>query len=172
MAMALLATAFIPIIGVMGSSAKATDKDDRNIRAVNICQEKLNQALQFPFGILEPEPRQTATYGEAGEETLESSADDNKISLKVGPCNINGFEFDAVLTVADRPGTFQVPMYDPFKKADPAFKDNPDLWGWDTQSKDYEGMLFQYTMKVTWKDKGDAREKEYVLSTFKSKVRD
>lgn len=49
LAMALLASAFIPIMGVMGTSMKATDKDDRTIRAVNICQEKMNRALQFPF---------------------------------------------------------------------------------------------------------------------------
>ena len=41
LAMALLASAFIPIIGVMGTSIKATDKDDRTIKAVNLCREKL-----------------------------------------------------------------------------------------------------------------------------------
>ncbi len=176
LAMALLATAFIPIIGVMGTSIKATDKDDRTIKAVNLCQEKLNQALQFPFGILEPAANQSKSYGSSALETLKSSSDANGIILRVGPDSIldpetgNKFEFKAELTVTDRPGSFKVPMYDPFEKANNS--GDPSKWGWSEQDKAYEGMIYEYSMKITWQDKGEDREKFYTLSTFKSKVRD
>lgn len=170
MAMALLATAFIPIVGVMGTSMKATDKDDRTIKAVNICQERLNQALQFPFGILEPAANTSKTYGSTSAETIDSSAATNKIVLKVGPDSVNGFDCHVILEVKDRPGTFKVPMYDPFEKANN--ETDPSKWGWSDEEKDYEGMIYQYTMTVKWKDKGDNKEKEYSLSTFKSKVRE
>ena len=169
MAMALVATAFIPIVGVMGTSMKATDKDDRTIKAVNICQEKMNQALQFPFGILEPAVNSSKTYGATNAEVFNSSAEIGKIVLKLGPDNLEGFDYKAVLTVTDRPGSFNVPMYDPFEKA--KFPNNPSKWGWSSKVKDYEGMYYQYTMTVTWKDKGSNIEKNYSLSSFKSKVR-
>ncbi|MEW6708766.1 MAG: hypothetical protein AB1403_03000 [Candidatus Riflebacteria bacterium] len=171
MAMALLATAFIPIVGVMGTSMKATDKDDRTIKAVNLCQEKLNQALQFPFGILEPGPNGTKTYGDGGSvQELNSSGASSKIVLRLGPDDIDGFAYKAVLTVADRPGSFNVPMYDPFQKAqNPA---DPTKWGWSSEVRPYAGMFFQYTMTVTWRDKGETKDKEYTLSSFKSRVRD
>ncbi|MFZ5950463.1 MAG: type IV pilus modification PilV family protein [Candidatus Rifleibacteriota bacterium] len=171
MAMALLATAFIPIVGVMGTSMKATDKDDRTIKAVNLCQEKLNQALQFPFGILEPGPNGSKTYGDGGAvQELTSSGSSSKIVLRVGPENIDGFAYKAVLTVVDRPGSFNVPMYDPFQKSQNPT--DPTKWGWSSEIRAYEGMFFQYTMTVTWQDKGDAKVKEYTLSSFKSRVRD
>jgi len=69
LAMALLASAFIPIIGVMGTSIKATDKDDRTIKAVNLCQEKLNRALQFPFTSIS-----VGTHGGTTAKTLNSNA--------------------------------------------------------------------------------------------------
>lgn len=176
LAMALLATAFIPIMGVMGTSVKATDKDNSTIKAVNLCQEKLNQALQFPFGILEPAPKASKTYGSSALEELSSSSDANKIVLRVGPDSVvepvtgNKFEYKAVLTVADKPGSFLVPMYDPDLKANNP--GDPTKWGWSDQTKAYEGMYYQYTMTVTWKDKGSTQDKTYTLSTFKSKVRD
>lgn len=170
MAMALLATAFIPIIGIMGSSVRVTDKDERTIKVVNLCQEKMNQALQFPFGILEGPANSTKTYGNASLEILDSSAEANKIVLRVGPDSINGFNFKAVLEVADRPGSFLVPMYDPFAKA--ANPNDPTSWGWSDEIKPYSGMYYQYTMTITWKDKGSNNvEKSYTLSSFKSKVR-
>ncbi|GAB4279261.1 MAG: hypothetical protein Kow0029_23100 [Candidatus Rifleibacteriota bacterium] len=171
LAMFFIAAAFIPVVGVLGSSMKATDKDDRTIKAVNICQQKLNQALQFPFGILEPGANQTRSYGTTSLETLYSSNDANKIVLTVGPEEIDGFKFKTVLTVTDRPGSFNVPMYDPFEKGKPGNENDPTKWGWTDEVIPYQGMYYQYTMTLTWKDKGSNLDKQYTLSSFKSKVR-
>jgi type II secretory pathway pseudopilin PulG len=172
LAMALLASAFIPIIGVMGSSMKVTEKDNRTIRAVNLCQEKMNQALQFPFGILEKDANPTKVYGQNSPEVIQSSTGANKIILTLGPEEIDGFEFRAELKVQDRPGTFVVPMYDPFEKAKPANRNDPSKWGWSEETIAYNKMYYQYTMTIFWSDKGDSQQKEYSLSSFKSKVRE
>jgi hypothetical protein len=168
--MALVATAFIPIMGVMGSSIKATDKDNRSIKAVNLCQQKMNQALQMPFGFLERNATPEVEYGTGIQETLQTAAGNNIIKLIVGPEEINGIQFKSVLKVKDRPGTFNVPMYDPEAKA--ANKDDPSAWNWKIKKINYSRMCYQYTMTVYWQDKGSNRQKRYSLASFKSRVRE
>lgn len=170
MAMALVATAFIPIMGVMGTSIKATDKDNRSIKAVNLCQQKMNQALQMPFGYLEASANPDVEFGTGIQETLQSTAGSKIIKLIVGPEEIDGIQFKSVLKVEDKPGSFEVPMYDPAAKA--ANKDDPTAWNWNTKTIDYSEMCYQYTMTVYWKDKGSNRQKRYTLASFKSRVRE
>ncbi|MGM0598871.1 MAG: hypothetical protein ACQETH_03530 [Candidatus Rifleibacteriota bacterium] len=170
LAMALVATAFIPIMGVMGTSIKATDKDNRTIKAVNLCQQKINQALQMPFGYLERNANPEVEYGTDIQETLQSTAGSKIIKLVVGPEEIDGIQFKFVLKVKDRPGSFTVPMYDPAAKA--ANKDDPKAWDWNIREISYSEMCYQYTMTVFWKDKGSNRQKRYSLASFKSRVRE
>lgn len=170
LAMALLASAFIPIMGVMGTSMKATDKDDRTIRAVNICQEKMNRALQFPFGILEPPAKQSITYGGVASITIKSDATTGSaIALQLGPEEVNGVEISSELVVADVPGNFLVPTYDDVAKLNN--EADPTAWGWSEQVLPYEGLYYKYTLTVKWKDKGSNVEKFYTLASNKAKVR-
>lgn len=179
LAMALLASAFIPIIGVMGTSMKATDKDDRTIRAVNICQEKMNRALQFPFGVLEPvAPLTSVTYGGAlASTTLKSDATANAISLHLGQEDVNGVEIISELKIDDQPGNFLVPTFNDVAKleddkiASATGVSNPSSWGWEEKSLPYAGLYYKYTLTVRWKDKGSEVEKFYTLASNKAKVR-
>lgn len=164
LAMALLASAFIPIVGVMGTSIKATDKDDRNIKAVNLCQDKLNRALQFPFDVIAP-----GSYGGAAAVTLKSNAAAGAIILQVGPETIDGVQITSQLVVQDVPGVFVVPTYDPFAKGENP--NAPAAWGWSTQNINYAGLYHKYTMTITWKDKGDKIDKFYTLASHKAKIR-
>lgn len=163
LAMALLASAFIPIIGVMGTSIKATDKDDRIIKAVNLCQEKLNQALQLPFEAIAP-----GTYGGATAEKLPKTGA-STIILNVGPETLDGVQITSQLDVVDVPGSFMVPTYDPFARGENP--NTPANWGWSTQNINYSGMYHKYTMTITWKDKGGKTDKFYTLASHKAKIR-
>jgi prepilin-type N-terminal cleavage/methylation domain-containing protein len=169
LAMALLASAFIPIIGVMGTSMKVTDKDDRTIRAVNICQDKMNRALQFPFGILEPPARGTVTYGGVASQTLRSDSTGNAIELHLGPEEINGVPMTTELVITDLPGRFQVPTFDD----DAKFRNATDTtqWGWTEQNLPYEGLYYRYVLTVRWRDKGSNEDKFYTLASNKARIR-
>lgn len=164
LAMALLASAFIPIIGVMGTSIKATDKDDRTIKAVNLCQEKLNRALQFPFEALA-----TGNYGGAAAKVLTTNAAAGAISLTLGPETIDGVNFTSQLTITDRPGTFRVWTYDAFAKG--KNMNNPANWGWADRKLPYANLFHSYVVRVTWQDKGSNTNKFYTLASFKAKIR-
>lgn len=178
LAMALLASAFIPIIGVMGTSMKATDKDDRTIRAVNTCQEKMNRALQFPFGVLEPPaPTTTVTYGGGINSNLKSDTTADAITLFLGTEDINGVEINSELKVEDQPGNFQVPTFNDVAKleddkvASATGVSDPSSWGWEEKLLPYAGLYYKYTLTVKWKDKGSNVEKFYTLASNKAKVR-
>ncbi len=164
LAMALLASAFIPIVGVMGTSIKATEKDDRTIKAVNLCQEKLNRALQFPF-----ESIAAGTHGGATAKTLKTSGSAGAITLVLGPEKIDGIDFTSQLVISDVPGTFRVPTYDPFAKGENP--NQPNNWGWATRNIAYSNLYHKYVMTVTWKDKGSAAVKFYTLASHKAKIR-
>ncbi len=164
LAMALLASAFIPIIGVMGTSIKATEKDDRTIRAVNLCQEKLNRALQFDF-----EDMPVGTYGGTTKKVLKSVDKTNAIVLNLGPETIDEVEISSRLDVTDVPGTFRVHTYDAFAKGN-----NPKApanWGWKLKDIPYANLFHKYVLTVTWKDKGSAANKFYTLASYKAKIR-
>ncbi|HNX74816.1 MAG TPA: prepilin-type N-terminal cleavage/methylation domain-containing protein [Candidatus Rifleibacterium sp.] len=164
LAMALLASAFIPIIGVMGSSIKATEKDDSTIKAVNLCQEKLNRALQFDF-----DKMPVGSYGGAVAKTLQTSGSANGIVLTLGPEAVNGIQFTSKLDVTDAPGTFLVWTYDAFAKGqNPA---DPTKWGWVEKKFDYANLFHKYVLTVTWKEKGSAKDKFYTLASHKAKIR-
>ncbi len=164
LAMALLASAFIPIIGVMGTSIKATDKDDRTIKAVNLCQEKLNRALQFPFESIAP-----GTYGGAVAKILTSNVAAGAISLTLGPETIDGVSFTSQLVVTDIPGVFSVPTYDPFAKGNQP--NTPANWGWVDRNIPYSNLYHRYVLTVTWQDKGVKTGKFYTLASHKAKIR-
>lgn len=170
LAMAILASAFIPIIGVMGTAAKATDKDNRTIKAMELCQDKLNKALQFPFdgpvlgNTLNPRGGKR-TFGTASE-TIKSG----QISLHLGPGElIDGIPFDSTLVSEDIAATFSVPVYDAFEKGE--HSTNPDLWGWTDKKIGYTRVFSKYTVTVKWQDAGNNREKYYTLVSFKAKTR-
>jgi len=171
LAMALLASAFIPIMGVLGTSMKATDKDDRTIKAVNICIEKMNRALQFPFGVLEPvPPATTRTIGGVASQTVFSDVTTNAIALHLGPDTISGMPVTSELIIQDLPGVFMVPTFDDTAKLDNP--NNPALWNWTApQAQAYSGVHYKYTLTVRWRDKGSEEEKFYTLTSSKAKVR-
>lgn len=181
LAMALLASAFIPIIGVMGSSIKSTDKDDRTIRAVNLCQDKINRALQFPFGILEPAPNANVTRGgdvALATFTSDTGAATSSIILTLGRENLNGFEVTSELIVEDVPGTFNVPTFDDAAKytdervaSETGVAKNPANWGWVSQALQYAGLYYRYTVTVRWRDKGSNVEQFYTLVSNKARIR-
>jgi hypothetical protein len=167
LAVGFLAMAFIPIMGLLGSSVKVTDKDQSNILAMNLCQEKLNTALQFEFN---------AFNSWLGNELTDIEISTGTLTLSLKPLTQNGVTYDFKLKVEDREGSFTVASRD--FSAESGGEELPVAsWKFTKAAKySYKGLIHRYTMTVQWKDKGKTSDKkaiikDYTLVTFKAKLK-
>ena len=160
LAVVILALAFIPIIGVISSAMRTTEKDDHIIKGISLCQEKLSAALQLPFDMLAPD-----TYN----AELKSDNGDLSINVKLGNENFR-IPYYSELTVTNETVKFQVPMCDYTKRAlEPS---NPATW-MSLKNVEIKNMVKRYTVTVKWSEKeGDpAEQRFYTLSALKANVR-
>lgn len=167
MAVGFLAMAFIPIIGLLGSSIKITDKDQSNILAMNLCQEKLNTALQFDFNTFD---------SWLGNELTNIDITKGTLTLSLKSITQNGVTYNFKLKVEDRPGSFTVASRDFTAESGGGTTPVADWMFTKAQKYNYSGLVHRYTMSVQWKDKGKATDdkaivKDYILVTFKAKLK-
>ena len=159
-ALVIMAVAFIPIIGVMSSSIKTTQKDENIIRAINICQETLNTALQFPFNEIK-----------VGNFTTDiKSANTNLQSIiRLGNIAMGSVTYETSLKV-EHPSSLviNVPMCDFTAKAQDTSGD-PANW-MRTRQRQVKDLVKRYTVTVNWKDT-DGHKKFYRLSALKADIR-
>ena len=171
LACVLLAGAFLPIMGLMTSSIRATEQDENTQRAVMLCQEKLNMALQMPFNKF---PVTKKTVYDKGSFTS------NQVTLELGKRDFEGIAYTSTLTVEPYTVTFHVPTCDFDKKGNniinktnAGLTPTPGDWGWnDEVTHVITDKVKRYTVKVVWKDVGKTAVKEYVLSSLKADVRE
>ena len=156
LAVVILALSFIPIIGVMGASVKATGKEDSLNRAMNLCQEKLNTSLQFPFH-----------HFDLNLDTeINSTMSAGSLVLTLGSETIEGVTYTSSLTVTDRTGSFLVPVRD-LSKGD---QDDPKTWTFNDQTVKYDNLVHAHKVKVSGVGKGGDKELFYTLVTFRAKL--
>ncbi len=164
LAVVILAVAFIPIIGVISSSLRATEKDDHIIKGMQLCQEKLGIALQFPFDFFVPN-------NSPFNGSYESPNANGKLILTLGNQQIKHITYNSVLTVATETVNFSVPVVD-FSVKPHNSCDNAASWI-HTENTTVHNMVKRYTVTVTWREPGDdpaADPKFYTLSVLKANV--
>lgn len=154
----VIAIAFMPIIGVMGTSIKATAKDDAIIRGMNLCQEKLNTALRFPFDFFR---------GNLGAEITDTTFNNDGLELDLSDQTINGIAFRIVLVVSDRPGQFTVPE----RNLATGESNDPSTWSFTEATVNYANLVNRYRMTVFWRESGANTEQFYSLVSFKADLR-
>ncbi|OIP26070.1 hypothetical protein AUK22_07280 [bacterium CG2_30_54_10] len=182
MAVAILALSFLPIIGVMGSSIKGTQKDEEVIKAVHLGQSLMNTAIQFPFNELVSKkgvgPGPAWSFG--GLTSFTYTTTSGNLTLELGPMNEGRFKFNSELVISDVPVQFQVPLYNPSAKAsdtspaNPA-KPDPSNWGWQPPislpKTPLSGVYHRYLLTVRWADPLHGSH-FYSLVSFKAKLED
>ena len=164
LAVVILAVAFIPIVGVISSSMKATEKDEHIIKAMQLCQEKLNIALQFPFEFFSP-------TNNPFDSTFESPNVNGRLSLVLGDQQIKSITYNSTMTVATETVRFSVPVVD-FSRKPHDSCNNPSSWI-NTETVIVNDMVKRYTVTVRWQEPGDnpaSRQKFYTLSVLKANV--
>ncbi len=164
LACVIMACAFLPIIGIMSSSMKATTQDENTQKAVQFCQEKLNLALQMPFN----------TFDKELGKDFNGIKKSNQIDLNLSSQTINGVTYTFKLRVDNESITYHVPTCNFNSKGKEPKK--PSLWDWSKNPITYtiNGKVRRYTMTVSWRDVGrnnNIPEKNYTLSTLKADIR-
>ncbi len=168
----ILAVSFLPIIGVMGSSIKGTQKDEEIVKAVHLAQTSLNTALQFPFNQLieirfPSSPGPTWNFTSTTAATVTTTLGDMVFSYGQKP--LGKTTYNVALRITDVGPTFRVPTYDPASKALNLL--NPSAWNWQTRTTaQIFGVYHRYELTVTWKDAGNAQDRFYRLVSFKAKL--
>lgn len=158
LAVFILAATFLPIMGVLSNSIRFTSKDDSVIRAMTICQEKLDTALKFPF------PFFNANLGVDLTGTVLSSG---TLSLSLNSETVKNVNYRYVLNVSDRNGNFAVR-----EKDLDVGNDTPSTWNFNASvDVPYAGIFHRYSMTVFWTFPGDPVEKSYRLVTFRADLR-
>ena len=174
MAVVFLALAFIPIMGLFSSNLKITERDNANIMAMQLCQEKLDTALSMSFKAL-------SAYAKDTPQVITNKVlKDQNITL-----DLNEFKwskgnvvFHFEFTVSDRPGTFTIkPRNIETESANPEntpTSNNTYKFG-ATQKIPYKNLVHKYKMRVWWqgrgKTKADQTIKDYTLVTYKANLK-
>ena len=115
-ALLILATAFIPIIGVMSGGIKGTQKDETVLKAVQLSQQALSTALQIPFNDL------VANKGAGGGPWTFGTADSTfdyatgSLNLRLGKVTVGNIDHTLTLTIDDVPFVFTLDTHDPMAR--------------------------------------------------------
>ncbi len=185
LAVVILAVSFIPIMGVLTSSFKTTEKDDHTIKGMQLCQEKLALVLQFPYDYFND-----GTY----EKSIDSPANADGLSLHLvlGDENFR-IHYHSSLKVETKNVTFtNVPVFD-FTEMIPNanstatypydFSVLPNANAVNRINKTVSGKVKEYTITVKWHETGhqniggapegssDPTERFYTLSVLKADTR-
>lgn len=159
LALVLMAGAFLPIMGLMTSSIKATEQDENTQRAVMLCQDKLNSVLQMPFN----------QFSVGNVNSGQQSSGEIRVSF--GPEPIEGVVFTSSMVVEPYVAVFNVPTCNFSKKGEN--KKDPSKWGDFTNIKyTVSDKVKRFTVTVRWRDKGRSNEKFYTLSSLKADIRE
>ena len=163
----ILAAALLPVIGVMSTSLNATTQDENTQKAVQICQNKLNIALQMPFD--------TFDIGAATNKTS------NNIVFDLSPITEKGVTYTPTMTVEAVTVVYNVPTCDFNEKEQDKHQHeldsnhivDPNNWGWNDVPYTVNGKVKRYIMNVSWQDVGGPGRptKTYTLSTLKADIR-
>lgn len=172
----IISVAFIPIIGVMGTTIKGTQKDEKMLRAVQLAQTTLNTALQIPFNSLVSERGGGGdgpwTFGQGASPFVYAT---QSIELRLGSVPIGGITYSLVLHIRDENPQFTLQTHNPMLRANAS--ETPGLWGWvntvqPTQLSARRGLFHRYQLSVTWQDPSFPGERSYRLVSYKARLQE
>ncbi|MBF0408596.1 MAG: hypothetical protein HQM10_14700 [Candidatus Riflebacteria bacterium] len=172
LAVAILAISFIPIIATMGTSIKATQRDETIVKAIHLAQTRMNTALQFPFYEIASYPGgggngpwnlTAATTGLPYKNTSHTG----DLTLDLSNVTMGQTTFTTSLRIENVPVKFRVKTYDPIlRRANPT---NPNNWGWTAYTSPNMSTIFQkYLLVVRWTD-SNGNPKFYSVAAYKAK---
>lgn len=176
LALFILSAAFIPIIAVMSTGIRGTQKDETILRGVQLAQKTLNTALQLPFGDLVANRGGGGAgpwvFGSAGEEFNYATG---SMNLKLGKVLEGTLEYTLVLEISDVPFNFSLSVHNPMSRNNAS--DTPLEWGWQKNVRvprvgDQTGLYHRYVLTATWFDRGlsDGLQRTYRLVSSKARL--
>lgn len=148
-AVGILAAAMIPIAGVMGHGFEITQRDQRQIAAIQLCQSRLNQAMALPFADL------TSTGASISSGT--------QVLLDLGAIDIDNTQYTVSLDVADRNVSY---TYNSVDLNDLNYDtSDPDTWVFeDSQTLNIAADVAKIiTIIVSWMERGTEQTVEMTV---------
>jgi hypothetical protein len=176
LALFILSAAFLPIIGVMSTGIRGTQKDETILRGVQLAQKTLNTALQLPFGDLVANRGGGGagpwTFGAAG---VEFSYATGSLNLLLGKVLEGPLEYTLVLEIRDEPFVFNLSVHNPMARNNATA--TPDQWQWQDNVKvprvgEQSGLYHRYALTATWVDRGATAgtPRTYRLVSYKARL--
>lgn len=191
LAVTILAVSFLPVIGVMGTSIKATAKDELVVKAIHLAQTRMNVALQFPFGSIAQlsgqaptgsAPNRRWTFGMSDSTQFQVAT--NSLTLRLGPVWLDtslnadpSFQSNAFRTrliIEEQPLQFgRMQTYDVTARNQPANWTAPANWSWSVLTNypatPMADQYQKYTLIVLWNDVTGA-SRFYSMVAFKARL--
>lgn len=152
-AVCILASAMIPIAGMMGHGFEGTRRDSRQIAAIQLCQSRLNQALAVPYGLL--------------ETTSNSISSGTTVLLTLGATAIDNTTYTVNLITEDKPVTFNYQSVN--INHEDYDKDDPASWDFLTSasgSLKIDSAAKEVSISVVWQEK--SRPQNVELTSYKA----
>ena len=176
LALFILSAAFIPIIAVMSTGIRGTQKDETILRGVQLAQKTLNTALQLPFGDLVANRGAAGpgpwSFGAAGEEFNYATG---SLNLRLGRVVEGTIEYTLSLEINDVPFTFSLSVHNPMARSVASL--TPDQWGWQDGVRvprvgEQTGLYHRYVLTANWVDRGltDGSQRTYRLVAYKARL--
>lgn len=150
----IMACAMIPIAGIMGYGFRGTQRDHRQIRAIQLCQERLNQVMGIPFARLVS----TSSPISSGTEVL----------VPLGPVTIDGTNYTASLQVSNKPVNFTYRTVDINNAAYTGPDTLPYPWIAGNQTLNLAtNYALEVVVSVTWNE--NTKQQSVSLTSFRAK---
>ncbi|MFZ2957313.1 MAG: hypothetical protein WA705_10525 [Candidatus Ozemobacteraceae bacterium] len=156
LATCILAFSMIPVAGMIGFGFRETQRDDRQVKAIQLCQATLNQAMGTDYSQL--------TLGTAVTSISSGAA----VLVRLGAMNVEGATYTVRLIVADKSLSFKMqtvdvnqPGYSPATPSTWVFSAAPNI------SIPSNGA-YQITAEVSWTEHGVPQT--VALSSFKANL--
>jgi len=178
LALFILSAAFLPIMGVMSTGIRGTQKDETILRGVQLAQKTLNTALQLPFGDLVANRGGGGngpwTFGATG---VEFSYATGSLELRLGKVLEGPLEYTLVLEIRDEPFIFNLSVHNPMARNNAS--DSPALWEWQDDVKvprvgEQSGLYHRYALTATWfdRDSTGGTQRTYRLVSYKARLQE
>ncbi len=178
LALFILSAAFLPIMGVMSTGIRGTQKDEAILRGVQLAQQTLNTALQLPFGDLVANRGGGGngpwSFGVAGSEFSYATG---SLNLRLGKILEGTREYTLTLEIRDEPFVFNLSVHNPMARS--VASDTPSQWSWQADVKvprvgEQTGLYHRYELTANWFDRGmtDGTQRTYRLVSYKARLQE
>lgn len=167
-ALIVMALIFFPVMNLMMTGIAATEKDVGRVTAMQLCQQKMDEALRLPYDFFSDKLNTDISGVIADPSSPVASSDGTVIDL--GNQMVNGLEFFFNLRVEPRDVEFAIQEVN-YPPDDDGIATSSVNWTFQSPIRlACNNRLRRYTLRVSWYDKPQTGSSNTELLRFYSLV--